>query len=120
MATRSIDSTTASVVSGRTGVDSAKSGRAGKIGKSANTPSIGGGDNLAKSSDVNLSPRAKEMALERKKAMDIAKGTPDIREDRVQELKKQIQEGSYKADSGRIADGMLREASRDYLANNDE
>ncbi len=68
--------------------------------------------------NVNLSSRAKEMAESRKKAMEIAKNTPDIREDRVADLKKRIEAGEYKVDAGNIADGMLREAIKDELAKN--
>ncbi len=68
--------------------------------------------------NVSLSPKAKEIAEARKKAVEIAKATPDIREDRVADLKKRIESGEYKADAGNIADGMMREAIRDELAKN--
>jgi flagellar biosynthesis anti-sigma factor FlgM len=66
--------------------------------------------------DVNLSPAAREKAQAYQKALDIARKTPDIREDRVAEMKKKIQDGNYKIDSGKIADGMLMEAIRDKVA----
>lgn len=68
--------------------------------------------------NVNLSSKAKEMAEARKKAMEIAKSTSDIREDKVADLKRRIDAGEYKPDAGRIADGMMREAIRDELAKN--
>ncbi len=65
---------------------------------------------------VNLSTQAKDLAVTRQKALDIARATNPIREDRVAELKSQIQRGEYKVDPGKIADGMLTEAIRDKLA----
>ena len=68
---------------------------------------------------VNISDAAKSKAEAYQKALKIARDTPDIREDRVAELKKQIAEGNYKPDPGKIADGMLREAIKDHLADSD-
>lgn len=70
--------------------------------------------------DVNISTAAKERADATAKALDIARNTPDVREDRVAEIKAQIAAGSYKIDSGKIADGMLREAIKDHLATIDD
>ena len=75
-----------------------------------------GGPN--KNYGVELSDRAKSRSAEQKKAFDIAKNTPDVREDRVAELKAKIQAGTYEVDSGKIADGMLREAIMEHLATN--
>lgn len=66
--------------------------------------------------NVALSDKAKEMSESRRKAVEIAKNTADIREDRVADLKRRIEAGEYKLDAGQIADGMLREAIRDELA----
>ncbi|MCX6131079.1 MAG: flagellar biosynthesis anti-sigma factor FlgM, partial [Proteobacteria bacterium] len=68
--------------------------------------------------NVSLSPKAKEISEARKRAVEIARNTPDIREDKVADLKRRIDSGEYKADAGNIADGMLREAVRDELAKN--
>lgn len=65
---------------------------------------------------VNLSEQAKDLAVSRQKALEIARATHPVREDRVAELKQKIQSGEYKVDAGRIADGMLAEAIRDKLA----
>ncbi|TWW11534.1 negative regulator of flagellin synthesis [Planctomyces bekefii] len=70
----------------------------------------------ADASNVQISNAGKGRAEAYQKALDIARGTPDIREDRVAALKKQIQDGTYQVDSGKIADGMLREAIKDHLA----
>lgn len=67
--------------------------------------------------DVAVSDKARARAADQKKAMDIAMKTPDVREDRVAALKAQIDAGTYKVDSGKIADGMVREAVMEHLAN---
>ncbi len=66
--------------------------------------------------NVALSDKAKEMVEARRKAVEVARGTSDIREDRVADLKRRIEAGEYKVDAGQIADGMMREAIRDELA----
>lgn len=66
--------------------------------------------------NVALSDKAKEMSEARQKALEIARNTPDIREDKIANLKKRIEAGEYKVDAGQIADGMMREAIRDELA----
>ena len=82
----------------------------------ANTNNVAAG---GKDYGVQISDSAKRRAEAHKKALNIARGTPDIREDRVASLKKQIDEGTYQIDSGKIADGMLREAIKDHLAESD-
>ncbi|BBH52354.1 flagellar biosynthesis anti-sigma factor FlgM [Fluviispira sanaruensis] len=62
--------------------------------------------------NVQISPRAKELSMAKK----IAEDTPDVREDKVAQFKEQINKGEYKPDSGKIADGILREAIRDEIA----
>ena len=66
--------------------------------------------------DVSLSTQAKELADAHKKAYEIAQKTPDIREDRVAELRQQIKEGKYKIDPEKIVEGMVKEALQDRLA----
>lgn len=68
--------------------------------------------------DVQISPEAVDRAEARRKAMNAAKQTSPIREDRVADLKKRIADGTYKLDSGKIADGMLTEAIKDHVASN--
>ena len=65
---------------------------------------------------VELSDRARTRSAEHKKSFDIAKNTPDVREDKVCELKAKIQSGTYEVHSAKIADGMLREAIMEHLA----
>jgi len=78
-------------------------------GKSA----VGSG---AKGVNVALSDQSRELSGAHKKALDIARNTPDVRADRVAELKKQIAEGTYQVDSGKVADGIMREAILDHLS----
>jgi negative regulator of flagellin synthesis FlgM len=98
--------------------DSAKSsaviaelGNANNIAQAATTASV-----MNKNYGVELSDRARSRASDQKKAFDIAKNTPDVRENRVAELKAKIQAGTYEVDSGKIADGLLREAFMEHLA----
>ena len=66
--------------------------------------------------DVKISPESIDKKNASAKAFDIAKNTSPIREEKVSALKKQIQEGTYKPDSAKIADGMAREAITEHLA----
>lgn len=66
--------------------------------------------------NVALSDKAKEISEARRKAVEIAKNTNGIREDKVADLKRRIESGEYKVDAGNIADGILREAIRDEVA----
>lgn len=54
---------------------------------------------------VEISDNARMM----QKAMQAAKGAPDTRTDRVAQLKKSILDGSYKVDSGKVADKLVDE-----------
>lgn len=65
---------------------------------------------------AQISNAGLETAQSIQKAFDIAKSTPDIREDKVADLRRRIQSGEYKTDSDGILLGMLNEASKDDLA----
>ena len=54
---------------------------------------------------AEISDKAKDLA----KAYAVASAAPDVREDRIAELKKRIASGDYKIDSDSIADKMLGE-----------
>lgn len=54
---------------------------------------------------VSLSPQARELM----KAQQALANLPDIREDKVAELKDRIDEGRYRIDSEGIAAKMIRE-----------
>ena len=55
---------------------------------------------------VSLSPQARELM----KAQQVMANLPDIREDKVAELKARIDGGRYRIDSEGIAARMIREA----------
>lgn len=66
--------------------------------------------------EVNLSQGSKELKQAYEKAFSIAKNTPEVREEKVRELKEKISKGLYRIDSGAVADGILKEAIKDHLA----
>ena len=55
---------------------------------------------------VELSPKAKEM----QEAKRILGSIPDIREEKVAQIRKQIAEGTYQVDSQKIAEKMVTES----------
>jgi len=97
--------------------DAAKAKDAGAI---QTKQALSSADSAKPNFDVNISAGARDRAEASARALDIARNTPDVREDRVAMLKKQIEEGNYKIDSGKIADGMMREAIRDHLAETED
>lgn len=78
---------------------SAKTERASQIEKLSKE------QNASAPAAAEISSRGKEMA----KASAIASATPDVREDRIAELKKRIAAGEYKVDTDAIADKMIGE-----------
>lgn len=119
MDTRKISgSHTPSDVAGNRGAG--QTSQAGKVTSSAagssatlNSPDAKSGINVA------VSPKARELVDARKRAFEIAKGTPDIRENRVADIKRQLQAGTYQVDPGKIADGIAREALLEFMAESD-
>ena len=61
---------------------------------------------------VELSLQSKELG---KKINDVLEMTPEVRSDRVADLKTAIQEGRYNVDSEVVAEKMLRESIIDVL-----
>jgi negative regulator of flagellin synthesis FlgM len=59
-------------------------------------------------SKTEISSRGKEFA----KAREVAAEAPDVREDKVSELKQRISSGAYKVDSHAIADRLVDEHLR--------
>ena len=49
------------------------------------------------------------------KILQIVRETPDVRQDKVAELRKQIEQGCYKVDADRVAERMLEEGLQDIL-----
>lgn len=95
-----------------------KTARAKKAGEAAAAGSTA--KDLGKQDwGLDISPKAKEMSDAYKKAGEIARATPDVREDRVAAMKKKLAEGTYEVDSGKIADGMMREAMLERLASDE-
>lgn len=60
---------------------------------------------------VELSAESKEM----QKIYEVLKSTPDVRAEKVSELKKQVQEGSYQVDSGAVAEKMIKDSLLDLI-----
>ncbi|MBF0442446.1 MAG: flagellar biosynthesis anti-sigma factor FlgM [Oligoflexales bacterium] len=106
---------------GRTGLNKIHGQKkTGEIDSEVNKASAGSDGMSERDFNVNLSNRAREMAGARNRALNIARNTPDIREDRVAELKEKIQSGAYKIEPEKIVDGMIKEAILDKLATDSE
>lgn len=61
---------------------------------------------------INLSTKSEDMRL----AKNVITALPDIREEKVQELKAQIEKGTYKVNSAAIAEKMVQESIIDLFA----
>jgi flagellar biosynthesis anti-sigma factor FlgM len=115
----SVDKTkSGGILGGSVGVS--KSGDAQATKKSGNADTAGliplSKKLLDTSVGVELSAHSKEKAAAHRKAFEIAKSTPEIREDRVAELRKKIASGEYHPDAEKITDGIMREAIMEQLA----
>jgi negative regulator of flagellin synthesis FlgM len=90
-------------------VQAGESSEARKTGKAAHAKKSHGtehSEHAAESSArAEISARGKEQA----KANATAKAAPDVREDRIAELRKRIESGHYKVDANAIADKMVDE-----------
>lgn len=53
---------------------------------------------------VNLSQRSKEV----QRAKEVIESEPDIRSEKVQDIKKKIEDGTYEIDYNKTAEGMLK------------
>jgi len=49
------------------------------------------------------------------KILQIVQDTPDVRQDKVAKLRKQIKQGRYKVDADQVAERMLEEGLQDIL-----
>ncbi|RYZ69187.1 MAG: flagellar biosynthesis anti-sigma factor FlgM [Proteobacteria bacterium] len=72
-----------------------------KVMKEAGKPTQSGAS--PESAKAEISDTAKQFS----KAMAVASTTPDVREDKISELKKRIADGNYKIDAAKIADRMV-------------
>lgn len=67
---------------------------------------------LQQGEKVDLSTKAKDI----QQARNALNNTPDIREEKVQEIKNQVNKGTYNVDAGKIADKMVNESMLDIFA----
>jgi negative regulator of flagellin synthesis FlgM len=89
------------------GTETKRTGKADKAQDNRAAAAAKGGES-AKSSDAvksDISSRAKDSA----KARAVATSAPDVREDKIAELKRRIADGNYKVDAGAVADRMVNE-----------
>ncbi|MBI5598582.1 MAG: flagellar biosynthesis anti-sigma factor FlgM [Deltaproteobacteria bacterium] len=69
-------------------------------------------DQAASSGDkVEISQRSKEV----QKARDVVDGVPDVRDARVDELKKSINDGTYNASGEAVAAGIIKKSLIDGI-----
>lgn len=59
---------------------------------------------LGKRDELKLSDEAREFQI----ALKALENTPDVREEKIEEIRQQIQSGTYEIDSKKIAEKMLR------------
>ena len=74
------------------------------------SPKVGG--NAAPEEKVNLSTKARDIQQLR----DAVSQLPDVREDKIRELKDQVDKGAYDANGQKIAEKMVSESLLDILA----
>ena len=72
----------------------------GSVSKESSPP--GGGDTI-----VHLSDTSREATREAQRIKDIIAAAPDVREDRVAELKAKIDSGNYRMDADAVADKLV-------------
>jgi negative regulator of flagellin synthesis FlgM len=91
---------------GAKGAGKAAAPEAKKVSKEASTDSVE--KNTNSDSRPEISSKGKEFAT----AKAAASQAPDVREEKIAELKKRIAEGSYKVNSEAIADKMVEDHLR--------
>lgn len=81
--------------------------KTGRAGKAEGAQKTGGASQAAAAGDVNsdISSKGKEFA----KAKAVAAETPDVREEKIAELKRRIAAGKYKVDADAVAGKMVDE-----------
>ncbi len=89
--------------SAETAAEIKKSGTAQASEKAKEKRSVSALEGLGGAGQATISSKAKEA----NKAFSVAAAAPDVREDRVAELKKKIQAGTYKINSDLIADRLV-------------
>ena len=77
--------------------DAAESAKKARPADTSATSLLGG------SAKTEISGKARELA----KAKDVASAAPDVREDKIAELKRRIAAGAYQVDADAVADRMV-------------
>jgi negative regulator of flagellin synthesis FlgM len=78
----------------------------GKVGPAERNSATPAAQNQVPTEDkVDLSSQSKEM----KKIADALAATPDVRAEKVEALKKQVESGQYQVNSDSVAEKMLKE-----------
>jgi negative regulator of flagellin synthesis FlgM len=93
-----------SVQSGDVGA-AKKSESAQETGKTAETKKAQESEASSGAAKSDISAKAREFS----KAKEVAASTPDVREEKVAELRRRIQSGSYSVDANAVADRMVNE-----------
>jgi len=60
--------------------------------------------------EVSVAPAHRRRIVAHATAAEIARNTPDVDAAKLQQLKEQLKNGTYRVDAGSIADAMLQEA----------
>ncbi len=85
--------------------------RAGGAGKAGDKAATASGAQAAASDRVELSGRSREMA----KAAETLAGTPEVREGRVAELRRRIDNHEYQVDADKVAQKMIMDFLREVV-----
>lgn len=80
-------------------------------GEKLNQPAVNKSAAPAATEQVSISARAKDI----QQARNIIAATPDLREDKVRELKAQLDQGTYKIDTDKLAEIMVTESLIDIF-----
>ena len=80
--------------------------------RSQEKPEKAGAANLVPEEKVNLSTTAKDV----QSLKNAVSSLPDVREDKVQSLREQIEKGTYKVDAEKVAEKMVGESLLDVLS----
>jgi len=98
-------------VTGNETASSKQAGRAGHAGemKKVDRPEKSSTSEVDKKSNSSVNAEISSKSKEMGRAKTIASETPDIREDKVANLKSRIESGNYRVDSDAIADRLVDE-----------
>jgi negative regulator of flagellin synthesis FlgM len=91
-----------------------KIGNIKNIVEPKNTKSVGKTKSTGKGDSVEISSEAKK-AAEQSKIAQVVKQTPDIRAERVREIKEQIANGTYDFNDDRIIDKVAEKIAMQLL-----